>query len=214
MQILLVSATEFEINEFLSAGLNQLDKDIGVDVLITGIGAPVAVYHITKAIVQNKYDLVIQAGIAGSFDKSYKRGDVVLIKNDRFADIGIYEKQNFISIFETQLANSNSFPYTDGALNNNTNLKKYNLPVIDAITINTITDSKKLIKQMKKKFSPQAESMEGAALHYVCLQNGIDFLQIRAISNYVGERDKKKWETKKAISNLNKELIRILKNIK
>jgi futalosine hydrolase len=31
--------------------------------------------------------------------------------------------------------------------------------------------------------------MEGAALHFVCLQEDISFIQLRAISNFVGERD-------------------------
>ncbi len=48
--------------------------------------------------------------------------------------------------------------------------------------------------------------MEGAALHYVCLQEQIPFVQIRSVSNYVGERDKTKWKMKEAIENLNTEL--------
>ena len=49
--------------------------------------------------------------------------------------------------------------------------------------------------------------MEGAALHYVCLMEKIPFLQIRSISNYVGERNKRNWNMKEAIANLNKKLI-------
>ena len=54
--------------------------------------------------------------------------------------------------------------------------------------------------------------MEGAAFHYVCLQQKINFLQIRGISNMVGERDKTKWKIKKAIENLNNELLKIIKH--
>ena len=53
--------------------------------------------------------------------------------------------------------------------------------------------------------------MEGAALHYVCNSFNIPYLQIRSISNYIGERDKSKWEIKKAIENLNKEIIKLIK---
>ena len=52
----------------------------------------------------------------------------------------------------------------------------------------------------ENKFLPVIESMEGAALHYVCLMEKIPFLQIRSISNYIGERDKKKWNMKDAWS--------------
>jgi futalosine hydrolase len=57
------------------------------------------------------------------------------------------------------------------------------------------------------------ESMEGAALHYVCLSEKIPFLQLRGVSNYAGERNKSKWKLKEAIGNLNKELIRLLEDL-
>ena len=49
--------------------------------------------------------------------------------------------------------------------------------------------------------------MEGAAFHFVCLQQNIPFLQLRSISNKVGERNKTKWNLIEAIVNLNRELI-------
>jgi futalosine hydrolase len=48
--------------------------------------------------------------------------------------------------------------------------------------------------------------MEGAAFHYVCLMKQIPFIQIRSISNKVGERDKRKWKMKHAIERLKEEL--------
>jgi futalosine hydrolase len=56
----------------------------------------------------------------------------------------------------------------------------------------------------------QVETMEGAALHYVALQLNIPFLQVRSLSNFAGERDKKRWRMEEAIENLNKELERLL----
>jgi futalosine hydrolase len=44
--------------------------------------------------------------------------------------------------------------------------------------------------------------MEGAALHYVCINEGIPFIHLRAVSNLVGERDKQRWKMQKAIENL------------
>ena len=62
------------------------------------------------------------------------------------------------------------------------------------------------IAQLQNKWNADIESMEGAALHYVCGQLNIPYLQIRSISNVVGERDKTKWQFKKAIDHLNLEL--------
>jgi futalosine hydrolase len=48
--------------------------------------------------------------------------------------------------------------------------------------------------------------MEGAALHFACLQSGIPFIQIRTISNTVGVRDKQQWQLPAAIDSLNQYL--------
>ena len=49
--------------------------------------------------------------------------------------------------------------------------------------------------------------MEGAAFFASCKRAGGDFIQIRAISNYVEKRDKSKWQMPLAIQNLNDFLI-------
>ena len=58
MQILVIAATEQEIEPFT-------DANARVDVLITGVGVPSTIYHLQKRIHQMEYDLIIQAGIAG-----------------------------------------------------------------------------------------------------------------------------------------------------
>ena len=63
---------------------------------------------------------------------------------------------------------------------------------------------------MWKTFAADIESMEGAALHYVCLLQKVPFLQLRSISNKVGVRDKTKWKIKTAIDNLTMELNALL----
>ena len=52
--------------------------------------------------------------------------------------------------------------------------------------------------------------MEGAALHYIGLQEKIPFLQIRSCSNYIAERNKKNWKMKDAIQQLNVELLKLV----
>lgn len=207
MKILVVAATEFEIEPFIHEKNN-------VDILITGVGIPATVFHLTKKLLENKYDLAIQAGIAGTFNNQIKKANVVMVSEDAFADIGIDEKQNFTTLFENDFINENDFPYKNGWLKNRSSFLLNNpLPKVRGITINTITDNEKRIKTIIDKFNPAIESMEGAAFHYVCLLQNIRFLQIRSISNKVGERDKSKWKLKESIENLNKKLLKIIKNL-
>ena len=54
MQILLVAATNFEIQPFIST-------DHTLDVLIAGVGVPSTLYHLQKKLHEKRYDVVIQA---------------------------------------------------------------------------------------------------------------------------------------------------------
>lgn len=200
MQILVIAATEQEIEPFTTANSR-------VDVLITGVGVPSTIYHLQKRIQQVDYDCIIQAGIAGSFNNDIELEKVVVVQQDCFADLGMEEKGIYTPVFNAGFANKDEFPFTDGWLVNLTGpLLKTGLLKVKALTVNKVSDSELQRQQFISTFNADVESMEGAALHYVCLQEKISFIQIRAISNKVGERDKTKWKIKDAIINLNSEL--------
>lgn len=196
MKVLLVAATNEEIAPITNKG--NL-----VETLICGVGIPATIYHLTKKLLHESFDIVIQAGIAGTFSKKFHPGEVVIVKQDAFADIGVMENKKMKTVFDMGFGNRDEFPFTNGVLVNNSSLIQYTgLKKVNAITVNTITDSEKQNKHFKKLFNADIESMEGAAFHYVCLQQRVPFLQIRAVSNQVGERDKSKWRIKEAIENL------------
>jgi futalosine hydrolase len=205
MTILVVAATKMEVVSFIAQN-NQ------ADILITGVGAPACMYALTKKLCQKKYDLVIQAGIAGTFKNQFALGESYFVKTDLFADLGIQEGSNFYTLFDGGFLQPDVLPYTKARLyntvENNVGLKPAN-----AITINTVSDSLAQTELYKKKYDADIESMEGAALHYVCIQENISFMQIRSISNFVGERVKTNWKMKEAIDSLNENLIRIVQKL-
>jgi futalosine hydrolase len=206
MNVLIVAATKLEIEPFLK-------EKTTADVLITGVGITATTFHLTKKLFDKKYGAVLNLGIAGTFNSTFQLGQVFFVKADTFADLGIEENGKFQTLFESGFINRNDFPYSNGWLvNDNPLLGKNDVPVAKAVTVNKLSDNPLQNQFTKEKFSADIESMEGAAFHYVCLREGISFLQMRAISNFVGERDKSKWEIKKAIENLNKELLKLLKN--
>lgn len=208
MQILIVSATALEITAL------RIQKP-GLHYLITGVGVPASLYHLQDALRNTKYDLVIQAGIGGSFDEKVALSSVHAIKKDVFADLAIYEKGILQTLFDVGLADPNSHPYSNGWLvNESAILSTTNLPKANAITVNMVTDKPETFDIYKQTFHPLIESMEGAAFHYVCLLQKVPFLQIRSISNYVGERDKSKWKLKESIQSLNETLIQIVDGLK
>lgn len=214
MNILLLSATALEINPFLDQYRNGWETHHQVDVLIGGIGLTATTYSLTKYLSRKKPDLVLQAGIGGSFDDRFEPGTVVLIQKDTFGDQVVLEQNKLQSLFDLGLQKPGQLPFRNGWLVNTGDfIKKTKLKKVAAISVNEITTSKKKIAQYLEKYHPVIESMEGAAMQYVCLMESIPFLQLRSVSNYIGVRDKKKWKMKESIENLNKTIVDLLSNI-
>lgn len=207
MELLLVAATRHEIATFT-------EENPAIDYLATGVGIPATMYHLQHKLADKRYDFVVQAGIAGSYNDLLDPGQVTIVKQDCFADLGMEEGGLFTTLFDAGFTSPNEFPYTDGWLVNPDlwfDLLKY--PVVKGSTVNKVSDSPPQKKQVQELFSPDIESMEGAAFHYVCLQERIPFLQLRSISNEVGVRDKAQWHIKKSIDNLNASLAGIVNHI-
>lgn len=174
-----------------------------------GVGMLATAVALTKLVFEEKPDLIIQAGIAGCFDANIPLGTVLIIKEEMLGDTGVDEDGKWKDIFDMKLEKPGYPPFEKKRLPNQ-HLAKYNLlqlPEIAAVTVNEITTKENRIQQLVKKYNPVLESMEGAALHYVCRQMNIPFVQMRAVSNYIGERDKSKWQIKLALDNLNKNIL-------
>lgn len=212
MSILLCAATEFEIKPTLEFVRDQ--KPGTIQVLITGVGLTTAAYQLTRAVYTHRPRLIVQAGIAGCLNEQWKLAEVVAVKNEVIGDLGVEEDGRFQSLFDLKLNDSNTFPWIQGQLGNNSPLlSQTGLPLVNSVSINEISTDKERIQYYKNELGADIESMEGAALHYVSLMENIPFLQIRSLSNFVGERDKNQWLLKEAIINLNTELQKLLTNL-
>jgi futalosine hydrolase len=209
MQILVCAATIREIKPFLDHHLNEQQAK-KIDVLITGIGLTATMYRLTKYLGMKRPDLVIQAGVAGGFDRQLSLGSVVVVKQETIADESVVELKALKSLFDLKLVPQNQFPYRKGWLVNPHKdfIKRTKLKAVNGVSVNEITTAVQKIKFYRQAFAPVVESMEGAALHYSCLMEQVPFIQFRSISNYVGERNKQKWNMRESIINLNAELIR------
>ena len=214
MHLLIVAATPFEIaplitflNETFESEKNFSWKkaEVELDVLITGVGMPLTAYYLAKKLSQKEYHLLINAGIAGSFDQEFPLGKVVQVESERFADLGVEEADgSFTDVHDLQLIDSNIPPFKNGVLVNPTTEAFNFLPKVHAISVNKVHGSIHSIEKIRAKYpAVQTESMEGAAFFYVSLMEQKNFLQIRSISNYVEARNRDNWNIPLAIENLN-----------
>ena len=210
MFLLLCAATEFEIAptlRFLEA--QQLFSKVSV--LITGVGLPSATYKLTKEIGNKPPSVILQAGLAGSLSKDFPLTEVVAVEKDCFGDLGVEEHGTFQTLFDMKLCAADQVPWQGRWLVNphRSLLQTSGLVTVSACSVNEISTDESRIEHYRQT-GAAIESMEGAAMHYVALMEDMPFLQLRAISNYAGERDKTKWAMQQSITRLNEELQRII----
>ncbi|MBS1689049.1 MAG: futalosine hydrolase [Bacteroidetes bacterium] len=225
MKLLVAAATEAEIGIFMqylqlqalpTGPMQYLTKQQNsVQACITGVGMVATAYNLTRALQKSNYDMVLQVGVGGAFDRTLELGSVYFITSEQYGDLGAEDHYNFIDVFDLGLEQANVYPFSgkklqtpDAPLH-----AKIDLPRVSGLTINAVSGSDFTIKRREEKYNCQVESMEGAAFHYVCLQEKVPFAQVRSISNYVEPRDKSKWQMKDAIIALNKWLIDFLETI-
>lgn len=209
MKILIVAATRPEIAPlYVHFNLPQKDfvQTAEFDILITGVGMTATAFALGQRL-SSKYNLVLNLGIAGSFDHTIPLGSVLNIISDELAELGAEDKNGFIGIEEMGFGKS-KFSAHHHLLNDVlTSLKRVN-----GITVNSVHGNDDSIANVVKRLNPTTESMEGAAVLYGCEQTGIPCLQVRSISNYVEPRNKERWKIGPAVKNLNDWAIRFLTN--
>jgi futalosine hydrolase len=219
MRILLVAATEAEVEPLISDfgfSISELEKNRSArifaikseienpnsEILITGVGMVATAFSLGKHLADNKFDLAVNLGIAGSFDRSIGIGELVEITKDTFAELGAEDHQEFLTIGDLGFGEDTFYPSTKLADLYNL-FNNFNLNTVTAITVNTVHGNEASIEKVAARLKPQVESMEGAAFFYACNQMDVPCIQIRAVSNYVEKRDRDNWNIGLAIKNLN-----------
>ncbi len=219
MLLTIVSATSFEIAPLieylkehfdgLDIGLYKKDK-LRVRTIITGVGMPLTAFQLGLYLSQEQPDLLINAGVAGAYNRTLELGTVVNIISDQFGDLGVQEADgNFTDIHQLGLIDPNDKPFENGVLNNKPDTFSF-LTQVKGITVNTVNGFEPAIEAITKKYNVDVETMESAAVFLACLQAKVDFLAIRAISNYVEKRNRAAWKLDLAIKQLNEVLIQML----
>ena len=210
MKIVIAAATEMELRPFIH--LMGVKNDISIEGWITGVGSIATTHFLTENVSNQYQSIVVQVGIAGCFSDTIEIGSAVVVEDELVNDMGVFEKDGYKDLFSLGLLNENSVPFENGVLHNPNEmlLKATDLKFVRGIGVNEISTSSMKIKLFKEVYKADIESMEGSAFHYVCMMRKIPFIQIRGISNIVGERNKSKWKIKEAIDAIMPPLIKLI----
>lgn len=209
-QIAVISATAMETAACRAAMQDRTD----IQFLYTGVGMLAATYALMDFLGKCQPRWLIMAGVAGCFDVTVALGSVAVVRAEIPGSCGVAENGIWHDMADMGFRRANDFPYAGNRLINPylPRFADLPLPLVDAVTVDEITTEPQRRAQLIAKYRPTAESMEGAALHYIGLQRQVPFLQLRSFSNYVCERDKSRWQLQQAVDKLNDALIDLLSN--
>ena len=187
------------------AVLRGLKKNNKFDVIETGVGPVSAAISTTKMLATANYDLVVSTGIAGGFYDKAEVGSLVVADKIISADLGVETPEGFCSLDELALGCTNI--EADVSLIEQVKEKllatdiSFTIgPVLTVSTVTGTTDSAaKLAARVPRA---TAEAMEGFGVALAAKSHNLPVLEVRAISNIVGPRDRAAWRVNEALEVL------------
>lgn len=151
------------------------------------------------------YDLVISAGIGGGFGDVAGVGSLVVASEIIAADLGAETPDGFASVDKLGFGSARIPVENDVSVRWADALKSAGLPVHfgPALTLSTVTGTAQTAEALAKRYpGAGAEAMEGYGVAEAARQFGIPVLELRAISNLVGPRQRELWKIGDALQAL------------
>ena len=189
--ILLVSAVAQE--------LDWLGPRAGVETLVTGIGPVDAAARVAKALAVQRYDVVINAGIAGALRGHANVGDGVVVGEE---------------LMELDLETGGRLALPTGSLLVDRvpadaqlieAVTALGFPLLRGITVSRVTATDATAQRLRER-GAEVESMEGYAVMRAAQLAGIPTIEVRGISNFVGNRESSEWDFTAGIGGLRRVL--------
>ncbi|GAA3399990.1 futalosine hydrolase [Paenibacillus hodogayensis] len=185
--------------------LRGLRGDSRFEVALAGVGPAAAAANTAALLAAAPYDLVVSAGIAGGFAGQAAVGELVVASDIVAADLGAETAEGFSSVDE--LGFGSARVTVDGPLARRLAdaLSQAGLPVRSGsvLTVSTVTGTAESAARLAARVpNAAAEAMEGFGVATAAALHGLPALEIRAVSNAVGPRDRSSWKIREALELL------------
>ncbi len=200
-RVLVVTAVSVE----REAVLRGLRSNSRFDVVVVGVGPAAAAANTTKLLAAAEYSLVVSAGIGGGFPGKAEVGSLVVANEIVAADLGVETPEGFSSLDE--LGFGSTRVQVDAGLANRVagalQAAKLTVNIGSILTVSTVTGTTASAARLAARVpGAAAEAMEGYGVALAAQNFGVPILEIRAISNLVGPRDRSSWRIKEALDVL------------
>ncbi|MUT64780.1 futalosine hydrolase [Paenibacillus sp. NEAU-GSW1] len=190
------------------AVLRGLRGDARFDVLEAGVGPVEAAVGAATALAlagDGAYRLVISAGIAGGFVGRAAVGSLVVASELIAADLGAETPEGFRRVDELGFGSAAIAADAELAARLAKALRASGLETAHGpiLTLSTVTGTAETAEALAARVPGAcAEAMEGFGIAAAARRHGLPALELRAISNPVGPRDRSAWRIKEALQSL------------
>ncbi len=191
------------------AGRTRVQGRIGARAVMlveTGMGA-VNCAHALSCVLQSHAPAVAwQVGVGGAYAQSgLDLGDVVVASEENYGDIGVRLDDGWHGVEETigiPLFTRNDQTYFNRFVLDSARGEKMATQLSGSfkavsgpfVTVQECTGTDELGRARGQRFNALCENMEGAAAAHICTLYGVDFVELRAISNIAAKRDRAAWD--------------------
>lgn len=203
-RVLIVTAVDAERDAVLR-GLRSHGR---FDVIAAGVGPASAAAATAAQLAGGRYGAVVSAGIGGGFVDVAAVGELAVATDIVAADLGAEAPDSpggYLSLDELGFGAARIRAHTALAAQLAQALREAGLPAHagPVVTVSTVTGSAETAAKLAARVPGViAEAMEGFGAATAAQRLGLPALELRAISNPVGPRDRGAWRIKEALAAL------------
>jgi futalosine hydrolase len=175
----------------VAAELAALRPRDGVEVVAVGVGPVEAAAGTARALAARSYRAAINAGIAGGFRARAAVGDAVAVAVEYYVELGLEDGAAFpLPGGVTLLRRAESDPELLRACRD----PRVGARIGSGISSATVTTTDARAAELDERFGADVESMEGFAFLRAACAAGIPAVELRGVSNLVGDRAANGWD--------------------
>jgi futalosine hydrolase len=188
--------------EATTAGAEATEAAVTLDLLAAGVGPALAAASVAAALTAAalegaRYDLVVSTGIGGGFQPDAPVGSLVVAEDITVADLGADTADGFVPVTELGFGVVSHRP-PESLVRDVVAATGGRAGTV--LTVSTVTGTAARAAELRARHPHAlAEAMEGFG---VAEAHGVPVLEMRAVSNPVGPRDRAAWRIGEALAAL------------
>jgi futalosine hydrolase len=189
----------------------ELEFEIGVG----KVAATMGLYSLLCNLeTRRRVAAVLLVGIAGAVPAGIRgnpppvaKGRLCVVGQDVLADEGVATPAGFVDFGaagKKHLLDTGPYPASPRLAQDAA--QHLGVPIVRGATVSTCSGTDAQARAIWQRTHADIETMEGAAIAAVCRRRELPLLQLRAISNWTGDRDEAQWNIGAALDTLRQAL--------